>query len=387
MKIVGIDRALIKEVLFSNIMAKVSSELGMETDNAVAPVIFRKLGLGFESVRSTVFDTHNPNSVTEPIMRSCISTVDQLVEKFSDVNGGELFLNEGTEGNMNHKDFQMSRFYAFEAEELKADEDEDEEFNEEDGESGIAIVVADLLKEVANATSTGATELAERVISLTKEDNKNKEDEELGEDEVNSEKVEDGDDKNPFGDNDGESDDDKKNEDGDTDDKKNEDGDDDGEKDDKKNPFDEGGDSDDTSGGEKGDSDDKDGEEKGKKKGSTAAFENVTCVNIKDLKIDLANFTNFLDGEEMRTLKVAPMLENDSISNYVNVMSDSLLGDELSSKFHEFGLESNEFKTIKETYKDTSTKIFKSTVGAMVLTSALDLPFNTSAILNPLLEM
>lgn len=381
MRIVGIDKSLIKEVVFSNIMAKVSNQLGMETDNAVAPIIFRKLGLGFESVRSTVFDLHNPNSVTEPIMRSCVSTVDQLVEKFSEKNGGELFLNEGTEGAMTHKDFQMSRFYAFEAEELKEDEDEDDKEVEtdEDGESGIAIVVADLLKEVAEATSTGATELAERVISLTKEENKNKEDEELNEDEVSSEKLEDGDDDKPFGDTDGDEDDDKKNKDGD--------GDEDENKDNKGNPFDEGGDTDDASGGEKGESEDGEDDDKKEKKGNTAAFENVNCVNIKDLKIDLANFTNFLDGEEMRTLKVAPMLENDSISNYVNVMADSLLGDELSSKYNEFGLESSEFKEIKKTYKDTSVSIFKSTVGAMVLASALDLPFNTPAILNPLLEM
>ena len=379
---INIDKGFIKEVVFSNIMAKVSNHLGMETDNEVAPIIYRKLGLGFESVKDTVFGDYNPHSVTEPIIRSCITTVDKLVDDFAIENRNEILMTDGMEGTMSDDDYIMRKFYAFESEEAEEEA--------VDGESGIAIVVADLLKEVATATSTQATDLAERVIALTKEDNKSKKEEELSEDEVSSEEVEEdeeGSKGNPFDDDDdddGNKDDKKKKDDDDEEEKKDGKKDDEGEdKKPKGNPFDE--DMDD--GDVEGDDSDKGEDKKEEPEKNSAAFENAHCKSIGDLIIDLPNYANFLHGQDMRTAKIAPMLENHSISNYVTAMADVLHGEALEQSYNEFGMESTEFKKAREVYTDMSKKILHSTVGAIIMSAKFDIKLNTSAILNPMLEM
>lgn len=394
-----------KRVIFSNILARtIAKTPGMENFQFSLPtnrVVANFLGMEYNKVKEYLFNGTETGTEAFILMRSVIKSIDKRVDKFS-LNNIEIDLKEGLENDaVAYAAYR--KMVAMEAEEEKEEEgnpfgetvtESDVDEKVEKDESTIAVMVAELIKEIVNTDASEVTDLAERVVELSKENNDMKkelaeDDEDIfstvddenedGEEGETKEKTEDGakggaeDGGNPFEDtadkNEGGSD-------NPFDDEPESSKDDDG-----KNPFDDEPDTGDTTKKEKSNPFDDDDKKEDKDNDDKTGEENQTKKLIKNLQV-----RSFGLEKEMYTdiVKFKPFagLENDSFNNLAKYVADKLDGENLYNAYTNFGVESTNYSDAKQNYSKTAKETMSAGIGVIMLASILNIPVESHKLNN-----
>lgn len=392
----------VSSLIFSNIIAKtISKTPGMENftfSNPTNKVVANFIGLEYGKVKDYIFDGTNTGTEAFMLMRGVIRSIDKRVEKFNLTNL-DIDLESGLEDEqVAYRAYR--KMVALEAEEEK--EEDGNPFGEtvtegdvddkiEKDESTIAVMVADLIKEIVSTDASEVKDLAERVVSLSKENNDmqkelaeddedmfstvDDEEDENGEGSDSSEDEEGG---NPFegdkekdGDNDSGNPFDNESSEDDKPDNDNPFDDEDGSSEDKpdkkaENPF-----ADDNDNKEK---DNKDNEDKtGEENQTRKLIESLEIRSFgleKEMYTDISKFRPFAD------------LKNDSFNKLAKYVADKMEGDNLYNAYTNCGVESATYIDARKEYSKTAKETMSAGIGAIMLASILNIPVESHKLNN-----
>lgn len=371
----AINKSEMKKVMFGNIMGRIISRTpGMEGysfDNATNTVVADFVGLEFEAVKNYL--SVEASTESHILMKGLVDSIEKRVEKY----GLEHF-------EIHADDDATDRAIAIKAYRhmvgLEAEEEKEEEGNPfgetvtetdiddkvENEESTVAVMVSELIKEIVKTDAKEVTELAERVVELSKESNETSKDDAEGEEDIFSTTDDD--------------DDDEKN-------KDDENGDDDKSKDKKKddkggNPFDDGDESnkDDDENGEgdkkpKKDNPFDEGDNEDNKDEDKAGFENNSIKMIGNLKCRVFGLEKVM-YTDVESFEPFAGLENGSFNKLAKYVADKLDGGKLIDAYTNFGLESETYVTAKKSYTKTARQTLNAGIATILTASILNIPVN-----------
>ncbi|MGL5766463.1 MAG: hypothetical protein ACRCX8_12575 [Sarcina sp.] len=367
----AINRNEMKNVMFGNIMGRIITKTpGMEGysfDNATNTVVSNFIGLDFNTVKEYL--KGEPATEAHILIKGLINSIESRVEKY----GLENFEIEAEPG-ISDKALALKAYrhmVGLEAEEEKEEEgnpfgetvtDSDIDEKVEEEESTVAVMVAELIKEIVKTDAKEVTELAERVVELSKENNETAKEDAEGEEDIFS-TTDDDDDENKDGD-DGDDDESK--------DKKNK-------KDDKGgNPFEDDGDESNKDDGEdkpkKDNPFDDEGSEDNKDE-DKAGFENSKIKMIGNLKCRMFGLEKVM-YTDVESFEPFAGLENGSFNKLAKYVADKLEGEALIEAYTNFGLESENYITAKKSYSKTARQTLNAGIATILTASILNLPVN-----------
>lgn len=376
-----------KKHIFNNIISRVIMNTpGMEKmrfDLPTTKVVSNFIGLDYDTVKRTVSSEQGIES--HMLLRGVINSIDKRVNKYA-LENVFIELDADLEQDV-VTDKTYKHMVGLESEEDKEDDGnpfgeavtpEVVEENVEKGESTIATMVSELIKEIVKADASEVTELAEKVVELSKNEHEvdkaqaeeddeifsTVDDEESAKDDEDkpkkSKKKDDDDEKgedNPFADGEGsdKSDDNPFSEDGDnSDDAK-----------DKENPF--------------ADDGDKENKEDNKEDDKTGA-ENQTKKLLKELKCRSFG----LEKECYSETHFMPFvgLENSSFNNLAKYVANNMEGKNLHDAYMTAGVESETYTNAKQNYTKVAKETLVAGVGTILTASILNVPVDSYRLNN-----
>ncbi|MGL5719085.1 MAG: hypothetical protein ACRCX2_39155 [Paraclostridium sp.] len=371
--------------IMSRVLPSVSGTESEATNLLVNGLVMKDLGFSYESVKENMPVVNEAQILVSSIVTSLESRVEKFMTKHYEV--------EVRDGISIESECYRAMI-AMEAEDEMEDDNVFESVVTEDNidehmensESGIAFMVANLIKEVVNADAAEVNDIAEKIVTLSKDEADINKEEDISEDDIFSttDNEEDENKEDPFKDKDG-SDDTKDSEPEDEDEDDNpfsskdktddttkeddEDGDNPFEdspeqkteknKEDKSNPFD---DETDTSSKER-------------------AEENANQKLIRELKISTFGLEKLISGPG--TFNPFLGLENNSLNRYAKFIADGMYSTGLHSAYTTYGIESQEFKTVKEKYTTLARDVHRAAIATVLVGSLLNVPVQTAKLQSP----
>lgn len=368
----------LKSLMFSRVMSRVISEMpGMEDkefDLATNGVVANHLGLNYDKV-SALFNEGCMESEGDYILSGLVKSIDSRVDKFM-IKNFDIELNEGMESNRITA-IAYRKLVGLEADEEKESEDnpfgetvteDDVDEKVENDESTIALMISDLIKEIVKTGAPEVSDLAERVIELSKqnlEDNKD-----VAENDEDTFAV----DKGSDDDDDGEEGEDKpkkkksKKED-DSDDKSK-----DNKEDNSGNPFEDNeddksdkGTEEPTEGGNPFEDDEPEEDDK-------TGEENATAKLLKSLKCRTFGLEAIKNESHFYPFSG---LENAAFNNFSKYIADKMHGENLTSTYNNFGVESENFAQAKSEYVKTAKEVMNASIATILTASIFNVPVET----------
>lgn len=368
----------LKSLMFTRVMSRVISEMpGMENkefDLATNGVVANHLGLSYGKV-SELFREGCMESEGDYILSGLVKSIDSRVDKFM-IKNFDIELAEGMESSRITA-IAYKKLVGLEADEEKeADEDnpfgetvteEDVEEKVENDESTIALMISDLIKEIVKTGAPEVSDLAEKVIELSKqnlEDNKD-----IAEQDEDTFAV----DKDSKDDDDDDKDEDKP--------KKKKSKKDDGSKDDEDNKEDNSGnpfEDDDNNNDDKGSDEPTEGgnpfEDDGPEDDDKTGEENATAKLLKSLKCRTFGLEAIKNENHFYPFSG---LENAAFNNFSKYIADKMHGENLTTAYNNFGVESENFVNAKAEYVKTAKEVMHASIATILTASIFNIPVET----------
>lgn len=354
----------LKSLMFTRIMSRVISTMpGMETKEfnlATNGVVADFIGLNYEKV-SGLFAEGGMETEGDFLLSGLVKSINDRVEKFM-VKNFEIEASEGLESKRLNL-LAYRELIGTEADEEKEEEDnpfgetvteEDIDKKAENDESTIAIMISDLIKEIVKTGSPEVAGLAERVIELSKQNLENNKD--VAEGDEDTFKVE-------------------------KDESEDDDDDDKPKKKKKKeatgssNPFEDGDNDDEASGGKVSNpfDDGDEGEEE-----ENVGEENQSAKLIKELKCRSFGLESVRSSYYFHPFSG---VENTSFNTFSKYIADSIHGEELAAAYN-FGIESDKFKETKGAYVKTAREAMNASIASVLTAAIFNIPVESFKLNN-----